>query len=119
MVVRNSTAYPQMLQKKAPVARAVVVTAVPEIPPEFRVQEGEDEPQDPHPPSLTTRQRQGKLFKELDLSGLNSWPLELAEAVHWLLAKYHNVFSLEPVELGCTHSTEHTIKVAADTPFKE
>ena len=28
-------------------------------------------------------------------------------------------FSLEPIELGCTHSTEHTIKVTDDTPFKE
>ena len=97
-------AYPQMLQKKAPVARAV--TVVPEIPPEIRVQEGEDGPQDPHPPNLTTRQRQGKMFEELDLSGLNSWPLELAEAAHWLLAEYHDVFSLDPAELGCTHSTK-------------
>ena len=29
MVVRNSTAYPQMLQKKAPVATAVAATMVP------------------------------------------------------------------------------------------
>ena len=29
------------------------------------------------------------------------------------------MFSLDPVELGCTHSTEHTIKVTDDTPFKE
>ena len=28
-------------------------------------------------------------------------------------------FSLEPVELGSTHSIEHTIKVTDDTPFKE
>ena len=28
-------------------------------------------------------------------------------------------FSLEPMELGCTHSAEHTIKVTDDTPFKE
>ena len=28
-------------------------------------------------------------------------------------------FLLEPVELGCTHSTEPTIKVTDDTPFKE
>ena len=68
---------------------------------------------------MTTRQRQGKLFEELDLSRLNSWPPELAEAAHWLLAKYHNVFLLEPVELGCTHSTKHMIKVTDDTPFKE
>ena len=119
VVVRNNTAYPQMLLKKAPVARTMAATAVPEIPPEIRVQEGEDEPQDPHPPNLTTRQRQGKLFEELDFSGLKSWPLELAEATHQLLAEYHDVFSLEPMELGCTHSTEHTIKVTDNTPFKE
>ena len=53
---------------------------------------GEDRPQDPHPPNLTTRQKEGKLFKELDLGGLNSWPLELAEAACQLLAKYHDVF---------------------------
>ena len=86
VVVRNSTAYPQILWKKTPVARAVAATAVPETPLEIRVQEGEDGPQDPHPPSLTTRQRQGKLFKELDLSRLNLWPLDLAEAAYWLLA---------------------------------
>ena len=97
----------------------MAATSVPEIPPEIRVQEGEDEPQDPHPPNLTTRQRQGKLFKELDLSGLDSWPLELAEATCQLLAEHHYVFSLEPMELGCTHSTEHTIKVTDNTPFKK
>ena len=100
-------------------ARAVAIIMVPEPLPETRVQEGEDGPQNPHLPNLTTRQRQGKLFEELDLCGLNTWPLELAEAAHQLLAEYQNVFSLEPVELGCTHSTEHTIKVTDDTPFKE
>ena len=95
------------------------MTAVPETLLEIRMQEGEDGPQDPHPPNLTARQRQGKLFEELDLRGLNSWPPELAEAACWLLAKYHNIFSLEPAELGCTHSTKHTIKVTDDAPFKE
>ena len=61
----------------------------------------------------------GKLFDELDLSGLDSWPSEMADAACQLLAKYHNMFSLDPTELGCTHSTEHTIKVTGDTPFKE
>ena len=65
------------------------------------------------------RQRHGKLFDELDLSGLDSWIWELADAAHWLLAKYHDVFSLDPAELGCTHSMEHIIKVTDDTPFKE
>ena len=74
---------------------------------------------DLYTPKLLVRQRHGKLFDELDLSGLNSWAPELADAACWLLAEYHDVFSLDPVELGCTHSTEHTIKVTDDTPFKE
>ena len=78
-----------------------------------------DEPEGPHTPKLTARHRQGKLFKELDLSGLESWPPELADSSKWFLAEYHNVFSLEPTELGCTHSTKHVIKVTDDTPFKE
>ena len=65
------------------------------------------------------RQRHVKLFDELDLSGLDSWAPELADAACWLLDKYHDVFSLDPMELGCTHPTEHTIKVTDDTPFKE
>ena len=53
------------------------------------------------------------------LSGLDSWPPEMVDAARWLLAKYHNVFSLDPTELGCTHSTEHMIMVMDGTPFKE
>ena len=63
IVIRNSMTYPQMLQKKALVARAMAATMMLEIPPEIRVQEGKDEPQDPIPPNLTTRQKQGKLFE--------------------------------------------------------
>ena len=70
-------------------------------------------------PKLMVRQRHGKLFDELYLSGLDSWAPELVDAACQLLAKYHDVFSLDPAELGCTHSTEHTIKVTNNTPFKE
>ena len=68
MVVRKGTAYPQMLQRKALMARAVAATAVPETLLETGVwEEEEDGPQDSHSPNLTTRQRQGKLLEELDL----------------------------------------------------
>ena len=87
MVLKNSMTYPQTLQKKALAARAVAATVVLEMLLEIRVPEGENGPQYPHPPNLTTRQMQGKLFKELDLSGLNLMPLELAEAACQLLAK--------------------------------
>ena len=119
VVVRNSMAYPQTRQKKTPVARVVMVLLVPKLPKEAQLQEEGSEPRDPHTPKLTVRQRHGKLFNELDLSGLDSWPPELADAAHWLLAKYHNVFLLDPAELGCTHSTEHMIKVTDDTILKE
>ena len=100
-------------------ARAVAVIAVPEPPPETRLWEGEDGPQNPPTPKLTVRQRQGSLFEELDQSGLDSWHPELADAAHWLLAEYHIIFLLEPAELGCTNSIEHMITVTDDTPFKE
>ena len=54
-----------------------------------------------------------------NLSDLGSWIPELADTTCWLLDKYHDVFSLDSMDLGCTHSTEHTIKVTDDTPFKE
>ena len=55
--------------------------------------------------------QQKKLFEELHLNGLESWPPELVEAAWSLLAKYH--------ELVCTHSTKHVIKVIDNIPFKE
>ena len=74
MVVRNSTAYTQTLKKRTLVARAVAATVVPELLAETRLQEGEAKPQGSHTSKLTVRQRQGKLFKELDLNWLESWP---------------------------------------------
>ena len=118
-MVRNSTAYSQTLWKKILVARVVTALPVPKPPEEVQLQEGGNNPQSPHAPKLTVRQRHGKLFDELELSGLDSWAPELVDAVCWLLAEYHDMFSLDPMELGCTHSTEHTIKVMDDTPFKE
>ena len=119
VVVWNNTAYPQTLQKKTPVARAVPALPVPEPPESERLQDRDDMHSNLQTPKLTVRQRHGKLFDELDLSSLDSWAPELANAACQLLAKYHDVFSLDPVELDCTHSTEHTIKVTDNTPFKE
>ena len=119
MVVRNTTAYSKTLWKKTLVARAVAVFPVPKPPEEVQLLEGADKPQNSHTSQLTVRQRHGKLFSELDFSGLDSLAPELADAAHWLLAEYHNVFSLDPAEVGCTHYMEHTINVMDDIPFKE
>ena len=121
MVVRNSMAYLQTLKKKTPVARAVEVTWVPEplVQTGLMVAMGQVEDNSHQTPKLTMSERQEKLFEELDLCGLESWPPKLAASAWSLLAEYHNVFSLEPSELGCTHSIKHVIKVTNDTPFKE
>ena len=119
VVVQNNTTYPQTLQKKTPMARVVPALPVPEPPKSKSLQDRNDTHPDFQTPKLMVRQRHGKLFNELDLSSLDSWAPELADAACWLLPKYHDIFSLDPVKLGCTHSTEHTIKVTDDTPFKE
>ena len=100
-------------------ARAVAALPVPKPLEEEQLLEGAAEFHDSHTPRLRVRQRHGKLFDELDLSGLDSWTPELAGVACQLLGKYHDVFSLDPVELGCAYSMEHTIKITDDTPFKE
>ena len=119
VVVWNNTTYPKTLRKKTPMARAISVLPVPKPPKPKSLQVEDDANSDFHIPRLMIRQRRGKLFDELDLSGLDTWAPELADEAHQLLAEYHDVFSLDLAQLGCTHSTEHTIKVTDDAPFKE
>ena len=99
--------------------RTVAVTWLPDPPVQTGLTEASKEVHSYQMSKLTVKQRQEKLIEELDLSGLQSWPPELAGSTQSLLAKYHDIFSLEPSELGCTNSTEHVIKVTYDTPFKE
>ena len=59
------------------------------------------------------------LFQQLDLFGLEGWPEGNQVAAHTLLAEYHDIFSLEPGELGCSDLAKHEIRVVDDEPFKE
>ena len=72
VVVRNSTAYPQTLKKKIPVARVVAANQVPELQAWPGTTDMLDEAQGIQMPKLTTKQRQKKLFEKLDLSSLES-----------------------------------------------
>ena len=71
VVVQNNTTYPQTLQKKFPVARALAALPVPEPPKGEQLQERADKSHNTHTPMLTVKQRHGKLFNELDLSSLD------------------------------------------------
>ena len=97
----------------------MAIQPVPKTPKPGSLQVQDEACPDPQIPKLMIRQRHGRLFNELDLSRLDSWAPKLVGRACWLLAKYHNIFSLDLVELGCTPSTRHTIKVTDDTPFKE
>ena len=59
------------------------------------------------------------MFKKLELSGLESWTEENKERALNLLAKYHDIFTLEDGEMGCTEATEHKMEVTDHKPFKE
>ena len=68
---------------------------------------------------LTVKERRKILFEKLELSGLRSWTEEDKEKALNLLAKYHDIFALEDVEMGCTKAAEHKIKVMDPKHFKE
>ena len=59
------------------------------------------------------------LLQQLDLSGLEEWSVVNCTSAHTLLTKYHDIFWLEPGELGCMGLVKHEIRVVDDEPFKE
>ena len=118
IIMRNSMAYPQTL-KKILVARVVAANWMPEPQMWPGMVDALDEAQGIQTQRLTIHQRQEKVFVNLELSGLGSWPPKLAYSAQSLLAEYHDIFSLKPCELGCTHLTKHVIKVTDDALFKE
>ena len=63
--------------------------------------------------------RQGKLLEKLNLDGLAHWSPGNAVAMRELVLAYHDVFTLESNELGCTSVIEHEICIKNSEPFKE
>ena len=63
--------------------------------------------------------RQEKLLEKLNLDGLAHWSPENVVAVRELVLAYHDVFTLESNELGCTSTIEHEICIENNEPFKK
>ena len=59
-----------------------------------------DSPEAEEKSMMTIEERQEKLLRELDLSGLDSWMPKNREKVKDLLAEFHNVFTLKEGEMG-------------------
>ena len=63
--------------------------------------------------------RQEKLLEKLNLDGLVHWSPRNAAVVREMVLAYHDVFTLESNELGCTSAIEHKICIKNSEPFKE
>ena len=116
----NTKDHAIIIKKGTAVARMVVANKVPEMMVvdgavgALRTQRGTKEVC----VKLTIKERR-ILFKKLELSGFKFWTEENKERALNLLAKYHDIFTLEDGEMGCTKATEHKIDVTDPKHFKE
>ena len=117
LVVRNMSNSHIFLKKGVLVARVVSASPVPptELSPEMEAVLGMEAR--PEPMSVVARQE--KLLEKLNLDGLAHWSPGNAVAVRELVLAYHDVFTLEGNELGCTSAIEHEICIENSEPFKE
>ena len=63
--------------------------------------------------------KQENYLEKSKLDGLAHWSPENAVAVRELVLIYHDVFTLESNELGCTSAIEHEIHIEYEEPLKE
>ena len=63
--------------------------------------------------------RQEKLLEKFNLNRLAHWSPGNVAVVRELVLAYHDVFTLESNELGCTSAIKHEICIENSEPFKE
>ena len=117
LVVRNVSDIHIFLKKGVPVAWVVSASLVlpTELSPEMEATLGEESL--PEPMSVAVRQE--NYLEKFKLDGLAHWSPEIVVAVRELVLVYHDVFTLESNELGCTSAIEHEIHIENEEPLKE
>ena len=117
LVVRNMSNNHIFLKKGVLVARVMSASPVPamELSPEMEALLGAEAR--PEPMSVVVRQE--KLLEKLNLDGLAHWSLMNAVVARELVLAYHDVFTLESNDLGCTSAIEHKICIENSKPFKK
>ena len=115
VVLRNNTNEWVEIQKGVPIARMVTANLIPSA------DLGSSPVKTPDSGCMSEEERQQMLFEKLDLSGLESWGTKAAKQARSLLAEYHDLFSLEKNEIGCTKAAKHVIELKDPdaAPFKE
>ena len=117
-VIRNTTATKVKLKKRMPFAKVWAANEMPKPTPSPGLMAAAEAMAGVEK-TLTVEERRELLKQKLDLSGLDSWPAHLREKAIDLLMEYHDVFALDPNELGCSSKIKHEIKLVDDEPFKE
>ena len=117
LVVRNMSDSHIFLKKGVPVAHVMSASPVPpaELLPEMEAALGLEAK--PEPVSVVARQE--RLLEKLNLDGLAHWSLRNAVVARELVLAYHDIFTLESNELGCTSAIKHEIHIDNSKAFKE
>ena len=124
IVLHNLTGKPVHLPAGRVNARVLAANIIPEGKPTPELIKKLDE-QDPEsaPPKLSIKERQWLLMQILKQEGgldeLAQWTPELAQKFEQMLMEYHDIFSLDKNEIGCTDAAEHIIELLDEEPFKE
>ena len=119
MTTRSKQAALIIIAKGVKVTQGVAMNVVPQVEVSPGTLEKLDRLQEVWSVKMSTWQRKDALFQQLDLSGMEGWSAQNWAAAHALLSEYHDIFSLEPGEMGCFNLTKHEIKVINDEPFKQ
>ena len=119
VVVKNLIAILVTIAMGIKISHVVAANVVPSVKLTPRTLERLDKIQGSQLMRMSVKWRRETLFQQLDLSGFEGWSERNQAAAQSLLAEYHDIFSLEPGELGCIDLVKHEIRVTNDEPFKE
>ena len=123
LVVCNGTSRPISMNSGRIISRVVTANIVPKAEPSPELWQELNKDEEKLTKKLTIEERQELLMQVLQEKGsldmLEKWEKLYADQARQLLMEFHNVFSLEKNEMGCTDTTEHVIKLTKSEPFKE
>ena len=123
LVVRNGTSRLISMNGGRIISRVVTANIVPKAEPSPELWQELNKDEEKPTKKFTIEERQELLMQVLQEKGSLDMLEKLeklhAEQARQLLMEFHNVFSLEKNEMGCTDTTEHVIKLTKSEPFKE
>ena len=123
LVIHNGTSRPISMNGGRIIGRMVTANVVPNTEPSPELLQELHKDEEELTKKLTVEVRQELLMQVLQKKGgldtLEKWEKPYTDQARQLLMEFHNVFSLEKNEMGCTDTTEHVIKLTKSEPFKE